>query len=394
METDIDIQQKLDLIEANNQELLNQTPAQLNSKEVTKYYQQVLQARTVKDQAPEDLKEAEERYYKARYGDKYMDVLQKKYETESKEVLKTMMDVHQDQLTTLNDKIETHRATATYFKNIDEVQQTWLEKTKKWVDGINKANASLNNRNTFYADEEQGQLSYWILFENCILLSFIVVTIVLTVMGKKEDLQMKIIGCTALACIVFFTNTFLTWLRYLPKSVTFYTQWGYDPMESKVPWLLMLIFVLFGAICVVYIQAITQFLENMTDRWNGRPPRHVDTRYGNTIDPNYPRYGRTDPRYRDTRYGTNTQYPYGVNTRSPYGANTRSPYGANTRSPYGANTRSPYGANTRSPYGANQSYGADPWYGPTRSGPVTRFAPTRAELLSELSAREARRRRS
>jgi len=310
METDIDIQQKLDLIKASNEELLNQTPAQRNSKEVTKYYQEVLQARTVKDQAPENLKDAEEKYYKARYGDQYMDVLQKKYETESKEVLKTMMDVHQDQLTTLNDKIETHRATATYFKNIDEVQQTWLEKTKKWVDGINKANASLNNRNTFYADEEQGQLSYWILFENCILLSFIVVTIVLTVMGKKEDLQMKIIGCTALACIVFFTNTFLTWLRYLPKSVTFYTQWGYDPMESKVPWLLMLIFVLFGAICVVYIQAITQFLENMTDRWNGRPPRHTyPTQPYN--DPNYPRFGRTDPRYGTPRTGYGTGYDRG-----------------------------------------------------------------------------------
>jgi hypothetical protein len=335
METDIDIQQKLDLIEASNQELLNQTPAQLNSKEVTKYYQELLQARTVKDHAPQQLKDAEEKYYKARYGDKYLDVLQKKYETESKEVLKTMMDAHQDQLTKLTDKIETFTATATYFKNIDEVQQTWLMKTKKWVDGINKANASLNNRNTFYADEEQDQLSYWILFENCILLSFIVVTIALTVMGKKEDLQMKIIGCTALACIVFFTNTFLTWLRYLPKSVTFYTQWGYDPMESKVPWLLMLIFVLFGAICVVYITAITEFLENMTDRWNGRPPRH-DTRYGNTIDPRYPRYGRTDPRYRD-RYGTQNTY----NQNARYG--TQNTYNQNAR--YGAET--PYDADPR-----------------------------------------------
>ena len=333
METDIDIQQKLDLIEASNQELLNQTPSQRNSKEVTKYYQELLQARTVKDQAPQQLKDAEEKYYKARYGDKYLDVQTQKYTTESKEVLKTMMDVHQAQLTKLTDKIETFTATATYFKNMEEVQKAWLMKTKKWVDGINKANASLNNRNTFYADEEQHQLSYWILFENCILLSFILVTIVLTVMGKKEDLQMKIIGCTALTCVVFFTNTFLTWLRYLPKSVTFYTQWGYDPMESKMPWILMFIFVLFGAICVVYITAITEFLENMTDRWNGRPPRHVDTRYGNTIDPQYPRYGRTDPRYRNTRYGTNSQNPYNPRTRSPYGINSQNPYNRNAQDP-------------------------------------------------------------
>ena len=152
----------------------------------------------------------------------------------------------------------------------------------------------------------------------------------------RREIKMKAIGCTALLCILFFTDTLLTWLRYLPKSVTFYTQWGYDPMESKIPWLLVVVFVLFGAICVVYVRSITEFLENMTDRWNGKPPRHVDT-----ADPNYPRYGRTDPRYRpDPRsYGTRTPYDsYGsYGTRTPYDS-----YGSyGTRSPYGA--RSPYG---------------------------------------------------
>jgi len=244
-----------------------------------------------------------------------MDIMTQKYTAESKEVLKTMMDVHQEQLTKLDDKIKTYTSTATYLKNMEEVQKVWLLKTQKWVDDINRSNVSLNNRNTFYTDEEQQQLSYWILFENCILISFILVTVVFM---NRSEIKMKVIGCIALTCIVFFTDTLLTWLRYLPKSVTFYTQWGYDPMESKIPWLLVVVFVLVGAVCVVYVRAITEFLENMTDRWNGRPPRHVAR-----PDPNYPRYGRTDPRYRS---------PYGT-PRSPYGS-PQSPYGT-PRSPYG-----------------------------------------------------------
>ena len=333
---DIDIQQQLDAIQKRNEELMNQTPSERNAAEVNEYYQEFLQAKTVKDQAPQQLKEAEERYYKARYGDKYLDVMTQRYTAESKEVLQLMMDAHQEKLEKLDNKIKTYTSTATYLKNMEEVQQVWLVKTKKWVDDINRSNATLNNRNTFYTDEEQQQLSGWILFENCILISFILVTIVFTFMTRSE-IKMKVIGCIALTCIVFFTDTFLTWLRYLPKSITFYTQWGYDPMESKIPWLLVVSFVLVGAVCVVHVRAITEFLENMTDRWNGRPPRHVAR---SSPDPNYPRYGRTDPRY-----------------RSPYG----SPYG--TRAPYG--TSSPYG--TRSPYGT--------------SSPYDRWSPSRDELI-------------
>jgi hypothetical protein len=350
MGDDIDIQQQLDAIQQRNDELLNQTPAERNAEEVNKYYQEFLQAQTVKNHAPTQLKEAEERYYKARYGDKYMDVQQQKYTAESRQVLETMMEAHQAQLKKLDDKIKTYTSTAIYLKNMEEVQNVWLMKTKKWVDDINRSNVHLNHRNTFYADQEQNQLSYWILFENCILLSFVVVTMVLTFMGDKAELKMKVIGCTALLCILFFTNTILTWLRYLPKSVTFYTQWGYDPMESKIPWLLVVVFILFGAICVVYIKAITDFLENMTDRWNGRPPRHVDTRR----DPNYPRYGRNDPRYN----------PYGV---SPYGRSysPRSPYDTTpySRSPYDRSysPRSPYDRSSpRSPYGRDPRWRPSP----------------------------------
>jgi hypothetical protein len=353
----MDIQQKLDAIEKQNEELLNQTPSQRNAAEVNEYYQEFLQAKVVKDQAPQQLKEAEERYYKARYGDKYMDIMTQKYTAESKEVLKTMMDVHQEQLTKLDDKIKTYTSTATYLKNMEEVQKVWLLKTQKWVDDINRSNVSLNNRNTFYTDEEQQQLSYWILFENCILISFILVTVVLTFVNRSE-IKMKVIGCIALTCIVFFTDTLLTWLRYLPKSVTFYTQWGYDPMESKIPWLLVVVFVLVGAVCVVYVRAITEFLENMTDRWNGRPPRHVAR-----PDPNYPRYGRTDPRYRSP-YGTSPR-SYGTSPRS-YGTSPRS-YGTSPRS-YGTSYGTPYGTSLRS-------------YETPRSPYDERWRPSRDELL-------------
>jgi len=355
---DIDIQQQLDAIQQRNDALLKQTPAERNAAEVNEYYQEFLQAQTVNDHAPQQLKEAEEKYYRARYGDKYMDVLQQKYTAESRDVLESMMETHQAQLKKLDDTINTYTSTATYLKNMEEVQNVWLDKTKNWVNDINRSNVTLNHRNTFYTDEAHDKLWYLILFENCILITFVVVTIVFTFMRDRSDIKMKSIGCAALLCIVFFTDTLLSWLRYLPKSVTFYTQWGYDPMESKIPWLLVVLFVLFGTICIVYVRAITEFLENMTDRWNGQTPRHRP-------DPNYPRYGRTDPRY-NPRYAYPSRTPY----RSPY----RSPYQA----PYSSSYSSPY----RAPY--SSSYSA-PYSSPYRPDPE--------ELRQMIRARELRRRR-
>ena len=276
----MDIQQQLDSIKSRRDNELNLTPAEQNAKIVDEFYQEVLRAKTVNENAPTQLKDAEDAYYKARFGDKYMDVQRQKYIAESKEVLQSMMDSHQQELKKTDDKIKTYASSATYLKNLEGLKKTWLDKIKILVQQINASKASLNNRNTFYADQEQSEWSNWILFENCFILSFILVTIVTTVMGYRgEDLTMKIIGIISLLCIVFFTNKVVALSRYLPKSVTYYIQWGYDPMESKIPWLLVVLFVLFGTICIVYIKSIKDFLENMTDRWHGRTPRHIDARY-------------------------------------------------------------------------------------------------------------------
>ena len=45
-------------------------------------------------------------------------------------------------------------------------------------------------------------------------------------------------------------------------------------MESKLPWVLIMVFVLFGTICVVYVDVITAFLDQMKDNWTRyRRPR-------------------------------------------------------------------------------------------------------------------------
>jgi hypothetical protein len=273
----MDIQEKLDSIQASREKLLQQTPSEHNADKVNEYYQEVLQAKKVKDDAPDQLKDAEENYYKARFGDQYIDVKRQKYVSESKEVMQSMLKAHQEQLKDLDDRLQTYSSSRSYYKNMEEVEKTWLDKIKKWVHQIQDSQESMNNRNAFYAEQEQSSLSGWILFENAFLLSFIVVTIVTTAMTYKEseesshEVMIKSIGIVALFCIVFFTNTFLSWLRYLPKSVTFYTQWGYDPMESKLPWVLIMVFVLFGTICVVYVDVITAFLDKMKDNWIRRP---------------------------------------------------------------------------------------------------------------------------
>jgi hypothetical protein len=275
----MDLQQKLDSIQASREKLLQQTPSEHNADKVNEYYQEVLQAKKIKEDAPDQLKDAEENYYKARFGDQYADVKRRKYISESKDVLQSMLKAHQEQLKDLDDKLETYSASRSYYKNMEEVKKTWLDKIQKLVKQIQDSQASMNNRNAFYAEQEHSNLSGWILFENAFLLSFIVVTIVTTAMSYKEseeykhEVMIKSIGIFALTCIVFFTNTFLSWLRYLPKSVTFYTQWGYDPMESKLPWVLIMVFVLFGTICVVYVDVISAFLDKMKDNWTRYTPR-------------------------------------------------------------------------------------------------------------------------
>lgn len=283
----MDLQQKLDSIQANREKLLQQTPSEHNADKVNQYYQEVLQAKKVNEDAPDQLKDAEENYYKARFGDQYADVKRQKYISESKDVLQSMMKTHQEQLKDVDDKLQTYSASRSYYKNMEEVKQTWLDKIKKLVKQIQDSQASMNNRNAFYAEQENANLSVWILFENVFLLSFIVVTIVTTAMSYteteeyKHEVMVKSIGIFALTCIVFFTNTFLSWLRYLPKSVTFYTQWGYDPMESKLPWVLIMFFVLFGTICVVYVDVISAFLDQMKDNWTRYRPRAATAERGN-----------------------------------------------------------------------------------------------------------------
>jgi hypothetical protein len=257
-----DIQNKLDAIEARKNDLINQTPAEYNATQVKDYYEDVLRAQRIKDEAPGQLKNAEEKYYKARFGDKYMDVLLEKYTAESKDVLQSMMDAHQKQLSEVDTKIKTYDASISYYNNINEVKQTWSDKVKKWVLQIQNSRASLNNRKTFFADQKQVELSNWILLENCIILSFILVT---CIVGFKQLDKLKIVGLIALTCVVFFMNTMVSWLRYLPKSVTYYTQWGYDPMESKVPWFLVISLVVFVAICIAYVNALTSFFINMKE---------------------------------------------------------------------------------------------------------------------------------
>jgi hypothetical protein len=258
----MDIQQKLDSIQVNREKKLDQTPSEHNANKVNELYKEVIYAKKINEDAPENLKEAEINYYKARFGDRYKDVQRQRYSAESKEVMKNMVDAHQAQLKQFNEKIETYVSSRSYLKNLGEVKQTWFDKIKKWIKQIKDSRASINNRNTFYAEQEQANLSSWILFENCIFVAFIIVTLI-TQYNEPENkiARFVIMGCILI--ILLFTNTLLNLLRDLPKSMTFYTQWGYDPMESKVPWILICVLILIIAAFFVYVDKLSQFLIHM-----------------------------------------------------------------------------------------------------------------------------------
>ncbi len=246
----MDIQEKLDSIQEQKEALLTLTPSQQKSKNLTKLYQDVINARSTEKDAPFSVKAAEKRYYVARDGeDGYISQMKKKYANEARTVRHDMLTQHTDQMNKVTKSLQYYDSVRSYLKNISEVQASILKSIRESLDKIRTSPVDTNHRKSYYMEQEQKNILTWILVCNCFIFSYSVMMVI----KHKDQLNNPIISGTItllLACVFllpFFVNLFMK----IPTSWNVYTEWGYDPTESKKQWYFIIPIGMFGLWAIV-----------------------------------------------------------------------------------------------------------------------------------------------
>jgi len=230
----MDIQAKLDSIQEQKEALLNLTPAQHKSKKLTKLYQDVVNARTTEKDAPFTVKEAEKQYFIARDGpDGYVAQMKKAFTAQARTVRQDMLAEHASQMNHINKSLQYYDSVRSYLKNISKVQANILIEIKRSLHKIRTSQVDTNHRKSYYMEQEQQTISYWILVFNCFIFSYACVLLV----KYRDQLKKPVISITIgvlFSCVFllpFFVNLFMKL-----QTVNVYTEWGYDPTESKTQW--------------------------------------------------------------------------------------------------------------------------------------------------------------
>lgn len=231
----MDIQEKLDSIQEQRESLLTLTPSQHKSKKLTKLYQDVINARSTEQDAPFSVKIAEKNYYVARDGeDGYILQMKKKYTNEARTLRQEMLAKHTNQMNEITKSLQYYDSVRSYLKNISEVQASILLTIKQSLDKIRTSPIDTNNRKSYYMEQEQKNILTWILVCNCFIFSYAV----MMVMKHKDQLSDPIISGTIalLFSSVFILPFFVNLFMKIPTAWNVYTEWGYDPTESKKQW--------------------------------------------------------------------------------------------------------------------------------------------------------------
>ena len=252
----MDIQSQLNKIAAERQSLLQQTPEDRENEELQKLHTTMLQAQQAEKIAPRNTADAEENYNKARYGSQYQDVQLEKYVYRSQKVSADMLSSHKKKLKKLDDALKTYSSTITYAKNLEEVKQSLNDKIQVLVKQIQGSTASLNNRTAYYTEVSLLNLSRFILVENVFLTAYVLIMLLDIQNVNRKELIIILF-------ILFFSDLFLTLLHKIPNSITSYTEWGYDPMESKTHWFLTMLILICFVIFLTFIQTINEFFSKL-----------------------------------------------------------------------------------------------------------------------------------
>ena len=122
----------------------------------------------------------------------------------------------------------------TYLRNISEVEIVLLTRIRTLLDKIRLSEVETTYRKSFFMEQLQASLSTRIVMCNFFILSYVA----LMVFIYKDQLQDPVIAGTLIVFLitVFGLSYIIQWITSLPLSLNVYTEWGYDPTESKQQW--------------------------------------------------------------------------------------------------------------------------------------------------------------
>lgn len=247
----MDIQEKLDSIEKRRQEFLNQTLDEKNTQLIKETYNEYISAKEINEFAPKQLDEAETNYFKARYGLDYIEKQKQKYKTESIHMIKDKLASHETQLETLNESLNNYKNTETYFKSINEVKAMHLAKIKELIQKIRLSDVHTNEQKAIFKGQEEDTIRWYIITFNCFIASFTVYFL----LDNRQNMKKSTIIQVAFLISSIFLIKYL--LYFIQKLFNYKLHFGYDPMKSKIPWVVYTFFILVAIWCWVYLDIFT-----------------------------------------------------------------------------------------------------------------------------------------
>jgi hypothetical protein len=248
----MDIQQQLDTIERKRQELLTQTPDEKNTELIKKAYDEYISAKEINKFAPSQLDQAETNYYKARYGIDYLDRQKEKYKIESAEMTKEKLQAHEAQLEKVDETLNNYKNSEKYSKKINKVKAIHLARIKEYIQKIRLSQVDTNQQLAFFKSQEEDVLCWYIVLLNWFISLF---TVYFIFNNRRSITKKTIIQAIFLITIVFFVKHILF---IVDKLFHVQLKFGYDPMKSKLPWVLYAISILVAIWLWVYLDIFTK----------------------------------------------------------------------------------------------------------------------------------------
>ena len=247
----MEIQEKLDSIEKRRQAFLTQTLDEKNSELIKESYDEYLSAKEINKFAPEQLQEAETNYYKAKYGIDYLDKQKEKYKTESIAMAKDKLKAHQEQLDRVNESLNNYKNSEKYAKSINSVKAMHLERIKELIKKIRLSDVHTNQQKAIFKGQEENVIRWYIIALNWFIGLF---TAYFIYMNRANINAFTIGQVVFLITIIFLVK----YILYIAKELfKFKPNFGYDPMKSKMPWVIYAFFLLVLIWFWVYLDVFT-----------------------------------------------------------------------------------------------------------------------------------------
>ena len=247
----MDIQEKLDSIEKRRQAFLTQTIDEKNTELIKESYDEYLSAKEINKFAPEQLDQAETNYFKAKYGIDYLDKQKEKYKTESLEMTKDKLKAHQTQLDQVNESLNNYKNSEKYAKSINDVKAMHLAKIKELIKKIRLSDVHTYQQKAIFKGQEEDAIRWYIVALNWFIGLF---TLYFVFMNRANINAFTIGQAIFLITIIFLIKYVLYILQELFK---FKPNFGYDPMKSKIPWVIYAFFILVAIWLWVYLDIFT-----------------------------------------------------------------------------------------------------------------------------------------